>query len=162
MRRERALIRGEGGRHSHGRPADRPEHVGGSVRFGVLGPLRIWSGGTAVAVRGRQRALLGLLALNANSAVRRDMIVDALWGDDPPSSAVGIVQTYMSRLRHALDLGHGQGSSCPLLVSSGTAYMLRVTREQLDALAFESGVDCARALQLTGDTGAAVDRKSVV
>jgi len=157
MRRERALIRGEGGRHSHAWPVDQPEKARGGVRFGVLGPLRIWSGDTTVAVRGRQRALLGLLALNANSAVRRDMIVDALWGDDPPSSAVGIVQTYMSRLRHALDLGHGQGSSCPLLVSSGTAYMLRVTREQLDALAFESGVDCARALQLTGDTGAAVD-----
>jgi DNA-binding SARP family transcriptional activator len=59
--------------------------------------------------------------------------------------------------RHALDLGNRRSSSCGLLVSSGTAYMLRVTTEQLDALAFESRVDRARAAQLTGDTGAAVD-----
>ncbi len=50
-----------------------------------------------MAVRGRQRTFLGLLALKANSAVRRDLIVDALWSNDPPGSAAGIVQTCSAR-----------------------------------------------------------------
>lgn len=142
---------------AHGADPDRAEPWGSGVRLGVLGPLRVWRGSTTVAVRGRQRALIGLLALNANSAVRRDVIVDALWGNDPPGSAAGIVQTYVSRLRHTLELGGEPGSSRRLLISSGTAYMLRVAGEQLDVLAFESCVDRARASQLAGDTGTAAD-----
>jgi len=110
-----------------------------------------------MAVRGRQRTLLGLLALNANSAVRRDLIVDALWGNDPPGSATGIVQTYVSRLRRTLELDGEPGSSHKLLISNGRAYMLRVAKEQLDVLAFENCVDRARAAQLAGDTSTAAN-----
>ncbi len=35
--------------------------------------------------------------------VRRDTIIDVLWGETPPRTAVGLVQAHVSRLRKALE-----------------------------------------------------------
>ena len=59
---------------------------GARVEFKLLGPLEVEVDGRVVAISGqRQRSLLGLLLLHANTPVTRDRLIDAstrpwLWG----------------------------------------------------------------------------------
>lgn len=101
--------------------------------IGVLGPLIVRAGPTTVDVGpNKQRTLLGLLALHPAGTVGRDEIVDVLWGERPPISWRGLVQTYVARLRNALQ----PHADRDLILASRTGYQLSVTDEQLDLLAF--------------------------
>ena len=65
----------------------------------VLGPVTL----DGVAPQGRSLAvLLGLLAIEWGRPVSMARIVAELWGTDPPASAHGTVQAYVSRLRTLL------------------------------------------------------------
>lgn len=73
------------------------------MEFRILGPLEVVDGTTVVRVAaGHERRLLLLLLIHAPRPVPLSGIVDALWPDDPPSSAQKIVQNYVLRLRKAL------------------------------------------------------------
>jgi DNA-binding SARP family transcriptional activator/transcriptional regulator with XRE-family HTH domain len=133
--------------------APRARHPAG-LALEVLGPLVVHRDGLLVAVGGpQQRAVLGLLAVQPNSAVHREAIIDALWGDSPPASAVAMIQTYISRLRGTLAPGRSRADD--LLLSDGACYRLDVTRDQLDLLAFEDLSARARDLAADGNPGAA-------
>lgn len=96
-----------------------------AVRVTVLGPLMAIRGGTAVRLGpARQRAVLGLLAMHWPGAVRRDVIVDVLWGARPPGSAVTQVQAYVSRLRRLLGLEQPPRGSGGPIVLTGRCYRL--------------------------------------
>ena len=70
------------------------------MEYRVLGPLEADDGEGPLALGGaQQRAVLLLLVLSANRVVSRDRLIDELWGDDPPPTAVKTVQGYVSRLR---------------------------------------------------------------
>jgi DNA-binding SARP family transcriptional activator/tetratricopeptide (TPR) repeat protein len=129
---------------------------GPGLRLGVLGPLAGSCDGTPLDLGdGRQRAVLGLLALHANTLVDRDRIIDAVWGERPPASAVNLVQGCVSRLRRIPCLsGRGQDGRGGL-TSDGRGYELRVTAGQLDVLAFRDFVDRAGAALSSGDAGPA-------
>src|SRR5438445_9879553 len=72
----------------------------GWMEYRVLGPLEVRDGERSLPLAGaKQRALLALLLLNANHVVSRDRLIDELWGDEPPETAVTSVQVYVSRLR---------------------------------------------------------------
>jgi hypothetical protein len=59
-----------------------------AMEFGLLGPLMVRSGKTAVPVRrGHQRALLAILLLEASRLVPVEAITEALWGPAPPRAA---------------------------------------------------------------------------
>ena len=71
--------------------------------FRILGSLEARDGGDALRSVGAQEPpLLALLLLNANELVPTDRLVDELWGDRPPKTAVKTVQVYVSRLRKVL------------------------------------------------------------
>src|SRR5688572_20075738 len=73
------------------------------VRFRVLGPLEATWAGAPVALGGsRPRAVLAALLLADGHQVRMDALVDAVWGDSPPDTAVKTVQKYVSQLRAQL------------------------------------------------------------
>jgi DNA-binding SARP family transcriptional activator len=73
------------------------------VEFRLLGPVEVVGEGGAVALGGpKQRALLAELLLRRGSAVPRERLVDALWGDRPPASAVSSLQVYVHGLRRAV------------------------------------------------------------
>ena len=70
------------------------------AEFRVLGPLEVTDGETPLDIGGpKPRALIALLAAAAGEIVSTDTLVDALWGEDVPASAVNSLQTYVSRLR---------------------------------------------------------------
>ncbi len=63
------------------------------MKFRILGPLEVLDDGAPVdVVAGKQRALLADLLLNANRAIPVTKLVDDLWGDRAPETAVKSVK----------------------------------------------------------------------
>src|SRR5579872_7096225 len=100
------------------------------MEFRLLGPLEARDGSGAVALGGaNQRALLAMLLVDANRVVSRERLVDGLWGEEPPPTAVASVQVYVSRLRKLLPPGS--------LVTRSPGYLLTVEPDALDVIRFE-------------------------
>jgi DNA-binding SARP family transcriptional activator len=101
------------------------------VEFRILGPLSVREGDGDVRLRGAtQRALLAVLLLNRNRVVALDTLVDELWAEDPPDTAVKIIQNGVSQLRKLFE-------DPDRLVTRAPGYVLRVERGELDAERFE-------------------------
>lgn len=127
-----------------------------SLRVRVLGPLQVNSGGESIrTLPPGERVVLTMLALAEGSPVRRDSLIDVLWGDEPPATAVGIVHTYISRLRTALGPSGEDGRH--RIVRDGSSYRLLVTRKELDLLAFRHLVEEGREAHASGDPATACD-----
>jgi DNA-binding SARP family transcriptional activator len=77
--------------------------AGDVARFGVLGPLVFERDGQSVPLpSGRQRSLLALLLLAGGVPLSRDRLIDELWGDRPPPSAISALHVHLSKLRALL------------------------------------------------------------
>jgi DNA-binding SARP family transcriptional activator/DNA-binding XRE family transcriptional regulator len=136
--------------------AGQPARPGGGLWLRVLGPLEAWRAGARLDLGPpRQRAVLGLLAVSPGELVRRETVIDALWGESPPDTAVSLVQAYLSRLGRVLDPGRSPRDGNGLLVSAGSSYRLRVAAGQLDLIAFWQLIERARAVRSAGDATAA-------
>ncbi|MBB6351806.1 BTAD domain-containing putative transcriptional regulator [Nonomuraea muscovyensis] len=74
------------------------------MRFEILGPTRVvGEDGKPVPLGGpRMRGLLTLLALDVGRVVRSDVLVDGLYGEQPPEGVANALQAQVSRLRRAL------------------------------------------------------------
>jgi len=73
------------------------------VELLVLGPLEVQAGGVGVVIRrGRPRRLLLGLVLRRGVAVSTDVLIEELWGDDPPLNAPNALQILVSYLRKTL------------------------------------------------------------
>src|SRR5690349_11897053 len=106
--------------------------TGRNLRIEVLGPIRAWRDGTPLALGPpRRQAVLALLALRANRPVTRDEIVDAVWGENPPASAVNNVHIYISGLRHLLEPARPAGVSNCVLVGGRSGYQLQLAPDEL-------------------------------
>ena len=125
-----------------------------SVTVGILGPFELrLEGGEALELGGlRQRALLVILALNANKMVPMDRIIDELWGENAPSSATHTVQVFVSRLRGAL------GSARHRLATTPPGYRLELAAAEIDAGCCERLFSEARAANATGRPAAAATK----
>src|ERR1700722_6744099 len=100
----------------------------------VLGPVEAWRDGVALRLGppGR-RAVLALLALAAGELVRRETVIDVLWGQRPPGTAAELVGAHVSKLRRVLDPAGGDG----VLAGAGVAgYRLRAGAGELDVVLF--------------------------
>jgi predicted ATPase/DNA-binding SARP family transcriptional activator len=119
------------------------------MEFRVLGPLEVLGANGPVGIGGaRQRALLAVLLVHANSVVSADRLADVLWGDAPPEDEAAALRTCASRLRGALDTGEPTGQASAL-VTQAPGYVLRLDPDQMDASRFEGLV--AEGLQLAAD-----------
>lgn len=115
------------------------------VRFEVLGPVRGWRGGTELELGSpQQRAVLAMLLLARGRQVSMDGLVDGLWRERVPRSAVGTLQTYISRLRRVLDAG-ADGQHRELIRSIGDGYAFHLGLVLLDLGDFERRLSEARA-----------------
>lgn len=96
------------------------------MRFTVLGPLGMEPGQLPSAPK--QRQLLALLLLHADTVVTVDDCVDELWGEQPPMSAHSTLQTYVMNLRKVLRTAKGGDR----ISTRERGYALRVQPGELD------------------------------
>jgi tetratricopeptide (TPR) repeat protein len=116
------------------------------MEFGVLGPVVVWVGGRAVDVgHARQRAVLAVLLLDAGRAVPLDVLIDRVWGEDPPRSVRNVVYGYVGRLKALI--ASGQDPDVTLSRRAG-GYLLQAGPDQ---------VDVGRFRRLVADAAAAGD-----
>ena len=109
------------------------------LEFRLLGPLEVVRDGAAVPLAGRnQRALLTLLVLHRGEVVSSDRLVDALWGEAPPPTALTSLQNTISQLRKTL--------GAHVLETRPPGYRLAAEPSQVDAAAFDQGLRDARTL----------------
>ena len=108
------------------------------MEFLILGPLEVRNGEETVRLgAAKQRTLLGVLLLHANETVSTSRLVDELWGERPPATALNLVQGYVHALRKQL----GDG----VVETQAPGYRLRVDPRSLDLLEFERLTEEARA-----------------
>lgn len=115
------------------------------MKFGVLGPLAVWTDDhTAVPVpEALVRRLLGALLLADGGPVSADALADALWGDDVPTTVGNALQAKVSRLRHVLDRMEPNGRKRLSLPPAG--YHLKLAPDDVDAVRFAELTRRARA-----------------
>lgn len=120
-------------------------------QFRVLGSLDVVIDGAPVELGSvRQRRLLGALLLRRGRAASTSTLVDAVWGTDPPRSAVNTLQSHVSRLRALLGTG--------AVTWTSPGYLLAVEPAALDVHRFEELLDVARAAPDPTAALAALDR----
>ncbi|MBI5089511.1 MAG: AAA family ATPase [Actinobacteria bacterium] len=129
------------------------------MQFKVLGPLEVIDAtGRSIELGGAQsRAVLAMLLVTLDRVVPLDSIVERLWPDGPPSSATSTLQSYISRLRRALERAAGDGAGAGLLTWESTGYRLHASADIVDFARFETGADRGRQLLEQGETAAARD-----
>jgi DNA-binding SARP family transcriptional activator len=117
------------------------------MEFLILGPLEVSEDGRKLALGGpKQRAVLAHLILRTNRVVPADLLIDGLWGEEPPESARNTLQTYVYRLRRLLGDGRIEGRD--------GGYVLVAAIDEVDAARFEALVKQGKA-QVANDPGAA-------
>lgn len=104
------------------------------------------------------RTLLARLALGQEESVSRDALIDVLWQEQPPRTALTTLRSHLTRLRQQLDRAGMAG----LIVAHGAGYRLGVTAS-VDAQRFECATDRGRDLLTAGDaSGAAVEVRAAL
>jgi DNA-binding SARP family transcriptional activator len=114
----------------------------------MLGPFEVVDGERPVVLGGpKQRALLAILLSCPGEAVSSDRLIDRLWAERPPATAVKTLQGYVSHLRKAL--------GADVLLTRGGGYLLAVSPDQIDAACFAAMVAEARHELVVGDPAGA-------
>ncbi|MEU4115058.1 BTAD domain-containing putative transcriptional regulator [Kitasatospora sp. NPDC028055] len=123
-----------------------------ALRFQVLGPVQAWLDGKPLSLGSpQQQAVLTTLLLHSGRPVTTQDLVDALWGDRPPTQAVAALRTYVSRLRSVIEPQREVRRPAELLVSIADGYALRIPGEALDLSVFERLSAEAAAARTSGD-----------
>lgn len=111
----------------------------------LLGPLEVTGPGGVLRLAGtRQRSLLALLALRAPSVLPAARLIDALWGTEPPPTALRTLHSHIARVRSAL-----AAIGLPdVLVTTSAGYALRIDPSHVDVTRFERAPSPRAALSL--------------
>jgi DNA-binding SARP family transcriptional activator/tetratricopeptide (TPR) repeat protein len=123
--------------------------VSEAVDLRILGPLEVCLGGHLVALPAtKPRVLLASLLVRPNQVIGIDELAERVWGERPPASVKGALQTYVMRLRQTI------GTGCQIETTPG-GYRLRVEAHQLDVLRFTELARRGRAAREADDLAAA-------
>jgi DNA-binding SARP family transcriptional activator len=108
--------------------------------FRLLGPLEVVDETGPLLLGGqKQRALLALLVLEANRVVSVDRLIDALWGEHPPRTALTSLQNFVSQLRKTL--------GPDVLETKPPGYRLRARAGEIDVERFQLAVDATDLME---------------
>jgi peptide/nickel transport system substrate-binding protein len=130
------------------------EPEGSRLEIGLLGPVEATIGGRPLPLgRRKVRALLALLAINANRVVSIDHLIEELWGERPPPTASVALYGLVSSLRKALEPEFGGA-----LVTRAPGYMLELPVEHTDLGRFDLLARDGRRALAEGDVETASER----
>ncbi|GGL01907.1 hypothetical protein Sme01_46640 [Sphaerisporangium melleum] len=103
------------------------------MEFRVLGSLQVVDGGADLTPSaGKVRAVLAMLVLRHNQIVSTRELIDELWGEHPPATALPTLHTYVYKLRKMLGTG-GPAT----VITQPYGYLLATAPETIDAHRFD-------------------------
>ncbi len=109
-----------------------------AAEFRVLGPVEALLDGRPVPLGApKQRALLALLLVSRGRVVSAEQLIDGIWGERPPASALQSLQVYVHGLRRALG---GER-----IETTGRGYRAVVGEDELDLHLFERLLEQGRS-----------------
>ncbi|MEU5259232.1 BTAD domain-containing putative transcriptional regulator [Amycolatopsis sp. NPDC021455] len=106
----------------------------------------------------RQQAyLLALLLAHGGRPVSASVLIDLIWDDDSPASAVNVVQKYIGALRRIFEPELPPRDAGSYLHRHGNGYRLTTTHGMLDLITFRRHVETARTHLTRHDDQTALD-----
>ncbi|MFC9087319.1 AfsR/SARP family transcriptional regulator [Nocardiopsis dassonvillei] len=128
------------------------------MEFRLLGPVEVIdkrnnAPKNLLPTAPKPRQVLSLLALRRNTLVQTKELIDELWESDPPISAMTTLQTYIYKIRKALEVGGKKD----LLMTRPGGYTLRDPDFSLDVQDFETKSNEGRLLLEKGENAVAGD-----
>ena len=118
------------------------------LEFRLLGPVEVWEGNRRIALgsaeAAKTRCMLAVLLRTPGALVTTESLIDRVWGEQPPGSAVRY--KYIGWLRSAL-------APCGVsLARRGAGYVLEVAADQVDLHRFRRLIADAEDAGKTGAT----------
>jgi len=109
------------------------------MRFCILGPLLAETDGGArlSLARPSQRATLAVLLLHASQPASKNLLIDAIWGDDPPRDADTALRVRMRDVRRAL-------ADNARIQTHPAGYQIAIAPGELDAADFQAFISRGR------------------
>jgi DNA-binding SARP family transcriptional activator len=109
-------------------------HQGELVELGVLGSIEVRASGQVLdAGHARRRAVLAVLLLDLGRVVPIEVLIDRVWGEEPPPSVLSTLYGYVARLRSVI----AQASDSRVTLSRQPGgYLVQADAEQLDLCRF--------------------------
>jgi DNA-binding SARP family transcriptional activator/tetratricopeptide (TPR) repeat protein len=114
----------------------------------VLGPVELCAAEDVIVPGGpKPKALLAALTVHARQVVSIDRLVDLIWDDTPPSSAMALVHQYVSQVRR----GFAAAGARAALTTRAPGYLLALDPAQIDVEVFGQQVRAAGDAEQAGD-----------
>jgi len=123
------------------------------MEFLVLGPVQLWAAGRQVNLGpGKQRCVLAVLLIGSGRPQQLEMLIDRVWGEDPPAQVRTALYSYVSRLRRIFrELHQVEGGTEIVLSQRAGGYLLDIPDGSLDLHRFETATQRARAAGTTAE-----------
>ncbi|MFI9082324.1 BTAD domain-containing putative transcriptional regulator [Streptomyces sioyaensis] len=109
----------------------------------------------------KPRQIFALLALNAGHAVSVPVLMEELWGENPPRSASTTLQTYILQLRRLLEgaMGSdGNRAAKSMLCTRFNGYMLDIPPQDVDVYGYDQLASAGRKALDMNDAKTAAQR----
>jgi DNA-binding SARP family transcriptional activator len=121
------------------------------IKIDVLGPMEVHAGGRALHLGGpKQRTLLAALVLRHGRVVAMDQLVELLWEQEPPPTAITKVQGHVCSIRKAL-AERGRTDGINAVETRPPGYLLRREPVSTDLTRFDALTTAAAAAREQGD-----------
>ncbi|WP_214401095.1 BTAD domain-containing putative transcriptional regulator [Pseudonocardia lacus] len=136
----------------------RPARAVHPLRLQVLGPLRIWRDGVELdPAPQRQAQVLALLLARAGRPISTSELLDLIWPDAVPPTALNVLHKHVGALRRLLEPALPARGTGSYLLRRGPGYMFAAGPETLDLVDFRELVEAARACAAVDDQDAALE-----
>lgn len=126
-------------------PTDGPHDPQTGLRLQILGPLRVWRDGVELSAGPRQQAfLLAVLLAREGRATSIAELLELIWGDEAPPTAVNVIHKYIGALRRLLEPTLRTRGTGSYLLRRGNGYLCAAGPGALDLIDFRQRVATAR------------------
>ncbi|MFG2296219.1 BTAD domain-containing putative transcriptional regulator [Streptomyces sp. NPDC048603] len=128
------------------------------MRFNLIGPFEIVTDDGRVYRPGTPKVCqtLALLLTRPNEIVTAESLIQELWGQRPPRSAVTTLQTYIYHARRMFATEELAAPGRNLIVTSAPGYAIQVDESEVDIRIFERLVTQSRNELSDGDAVSAL------
>ncbi|MFE1521236.1 AAA family ATPase [[Kitasatospora] papulosa] len=129
----------------------------GHLRLQVLGSLRLWRGESELDAGPHQQAyLLALLLARGGRPTGISELIELIWGENAPASALNVIHKYVGSIRRLLEPELPPRESGAYLLRRGNGYLCAPGADHLDLTKFRQQSAAARKERAAENDAAAL------